>query len=459
MVTLNSLKEGAKFSIRTKKARYGSFNVLALMITCAIIIMLLPLSTVFYDDHTEIDRGWTKNNFDGVNILPPGTRNRDDSITYPTNISALSSQTNPNLIIIFPIVRSASATLEYMLETYDNERITRDGYIYLNKLCKDKFSEEIDKSIYQDERFGDKTFLDKTIFMNCLDQIPRGKSAILLTMPVSCAECMLINEDLLRDLSQKGWNIISSVTYRRFFLWLPSYMYYFFRFLVEKQDWKHILYSPLEGFAGFLDDMQRAGSSYIRDWGHPADEIHPTQAVAYRLNKSFGNVSVFNIHSRQENLMASFYCDFMVMNESCTFRKRIGTSIHAEKAVGYDDLLLAVAAYNEGILNDALSLENVKIAIKIHRYKVENESKYFRKCLSKDQERWLLESSIKYESLIFGHVNNETLHEHRAAFRTASVEKNFCTVDATRMVEDESWERVWASHLRSRTKRNYKDMK
>jgi len=295
--------------------------------------------------------------------------------------------------------------------------------------------------------------------MNCLDQIPRGKSAILLTMPVTCAECMLINEDLIRDLSQKGWNVICSVTYRRFFLWLPSYMYYFFGLLMIAPDWKYILYAPLEGFAGFLDDMRRGGSSYIRDWGHLPDEIHPTQAVAYRLNKSFGNVSVFNIHSRRENLMASFYCDFMVMNESCTFRKRIGTSIHAEKAVGYDDYLLAVAAYNEGILNDALSLENVKIAIKIHRHKVEDESKYFRKCPSKEQERWLLESSIKYESLIFGHVNNETLHEHRAAFRTASVENTFCTVDATRMIEDEAWERVWASHLRSRTIRNYKDMK
>ena len=80
---------------------------------------------MFYDDHTEVDHGWSKNNFDGVNILPPGTANRVDSITYQTNISALSSQTTPNLVIIFPIDRSVHARLSFMLETKDNERITR----------------------------------------------------------------------------------------------------------------------------------------------------------------------------------------------------------------------------------------------------------------------------------------------------------------------------------------------
>jgi hypothetical protein len=254
------------------------------------------------------------------------------------------------------------------------------------------------------------------------------------------------------------------VTYRRYFEWWVSFYIQAFKYGNEEElitsqwpDVKLIDTSPNDRYTNHVIPHQRyfdlmqfdETSIFMRRWGIKHGQKHPTQAQKDRFEPHFAGVKVFNYHLDKDNLVASFYCHMMPeATKACAARTRVGTKAHLNSAVNLNYDILAVAAYEQGLIQTEIpgNTRNQMAGAAQHR-----QEKMLHKsgtmdfpmvCMSEVQLQQLLEMSLKFEQDVVPDWANEPGREdeHRAAFRSYVDEKKFCNIDANEVLKDEEWQ-------------------
>jgi hypothetical protein len=184
--------------------------------------------------------------------------------------------------------------------------------------------------------------------------------------------------------------------------------------------------------------------------GHQArPKAPPTQAQKDRFEPHFAGVKVFNYHLDKDNLVGSFYCHMMPeATTACAARTDMGTQAHLNSAVNLNYNILAVAAYEQGLIQTEIPgnlRKQIAGAAQHRQEKMLNKSgtmDFPMVCMSEVQLQQLLEMSLKFEQDVVPDWANEPGREdeHRAAFQSYVDKKKFCNIDANEVLKDEEWQ-------------------
>jgi len=268
------------------------------------------------------------------------------------------------------------------------------------------------------------------------------------------------------------------VTYRRYFEWWVSFYVQAFKYDQEEeqltQDWPSKPLSEVHDVRynnhvkphhEYFEIMKTDETSiFMRRWGIKHGEMHPTEAQKNRFEPHFPNIKVFNYHLDGDNLVGSFYCNMLPGAKSaCEARTRLGTKAHFNSAVNHNYDILAVAAYEQGLIqkeHPGNTRKQMAAAAQHRQEKMLNlEGIDFPMiCMSESQLEELLQMSLKFERQILPEWAAQHEEEHRAAFKRYVDKKKFCTIDADQVLKDDEW-RSFFRYLRLRPEPKPKDEK
>ena len=255
----------------------------------------------------------------------------------------------------------------------------------------------------------------------------------------------------LRDaIDDNDWNIAVIVVYRRIHEWLVSWYNQINKTTnLDRKgnillDHKGIPYReehkywPSQG-GSHIPDFTTWYKEYTKYW-KTSELVSKHRSVEYyNLYKSkFSNVLIHNMHEGSD-LVTMFFCDIIVdATESC--QKLQNNKVELPKvnpSVNLDHDILAVYAYNQGLVETTLSRQEVTAAVTEY---VKRSGKIVpRACnnnITGEIHDWLLES----ERLMLADTWSSSKEEElKQIFESYMAKGKLCNVDCEAILHDEDW--------------------
>ena len=277
--------------------------------------------------------------------------------------------------------------------------------------------------------------------------------------------------------SMRGkWDFQIWLSYRRPFEIIPSFFNQQYKFKRDSNGNRlKGIFSSHEDWPGIKQDYRIPGFEEFftkEDW---LSRAHFVKNAYYYWQPYADAVHIFNVHQHGD-LSANFVCQTMPKANFTCAKLRRRENDHNQrllvenpsKPLDYD--ILAVHAYEQGLLNKTNSRKNVVKAIQHYHEKVKglSEKDLPQRCLnstvlykfyhvSLDLEKWAVStwtSTISKSSS--QRVNLEPFsHEHlldfNASWNKALEKKKLCSVDAVKVMKQKDWQEFFEKYVSTGT--------
>jgi len=250
------------------------------------------------------------------------------------------------------------------------------------------------------------------------------------------------------------------VTYRRYFEWFVSFYQqaHIYGNIEEEiteawpnsEDQKKRYNNRIPTIAEYHELLKHDETSiFARRWGHKHGEMHPSQSQYKRFHNHFPQIEYFIYHSFDEeeensNIVGRFYCEMLNATNSCETRNRIGlpSQVHKYNLLNAD--MLAVAAYDKGLLDTSWEGNTRREVVQAIQRQKENRfvkaaSDFRLICMTDGQMRELRQMSLDFEKEIFPEWTELQTKEHEDLFQKYAEAKRFCSIDVDKTLKMESW--------------------
>ena len=257
------------------------------------------------------------------------------------------------------------------------------------------------------------------------------------------------------SLLQEHYRVRAILVYRRFYEWLPSYYHQQFKYEGRPHGNKLYIWPAEGGIAippiteywnQFLNNTYGEGIfPSINQWDkETALPLHNVLAIKNRLEAQSISVTVVNYHSG--DLLENFFCSTLPHgHRTCQEIKNRATIIKnkSPNPNEYDYDIIATAAQEAGLLRDDVVRGKVKGQIRkfLKRTNQTVERDLPLKCLEKSKENLLRQISYEAEEQLMPSL----LPSFNASFAAAIAAHKFCCVDATTLLQNETWQSFLSS--------------
>jgi hypothetical protein len=261
----------------------------------------------------------------------------------------------------------------------------------------------------------------------------------------------------LRDaIDDNDWTVTVIVVYRRIHEWLVSWYNQINKttnldtkgkILLDHKDIPYReehKFWPSQGGA-YIPDFTTWYKEYTKYW-KTSELVSKHRSVEYyNLYKSkFSNVMIHNMHEGSD-LVAKFFCDIIVdTTESCQKLKNKEVELpKVNPSVNLDHDIIAVYAYDQGLVETALSRQEVTAAVTEY---VKRSGKIVpRACnnnITGEIHDWLLDSERLMLANTWSLSKEEELNQ---IFESYMAKGKLCDVDCEAILHDEDWLRFFRS--------------
>jgi hypothetical protein len=273
----------------------------------------------------------------------------------------------------------------------------------------------------------------------------------------------------LRDaIDDNDWNVTVIVVYRRIHEWLVSWYNQINKttnldsngkILIDnrgnpyREEHKHW---PSEGGV-HIPDFTTWYKEYTQYW-KTSELVSKHRSVEYyELYKSkFNNIYVHNMHEGSD-LVYKFFCDIITdARDSCQKLKNNEVELpKVNPSVNLDHDILAVYAYDQGLVDTTLSRQEVRAAVTAF---VKSSGKIIpRACdnyITDEIHDWLLESEKLMLADTWSSAKADELHQ---LFESYVLKGKLCNVDSEAILHDEDWLRFFRSLGKGSGERKFKN--
>ena len=446
------------FDIGTINARIRTMSLLSLDHWRVQVLVAVALYAILYTVivHLQIKTTWSKND--------------------PFLISLKEQQQqHQRLVMYVGPIKTASTTLQFIMKEHNRTLQEDDGFNVQGRLSPGEIRLPMLASM-RDKHCRNKT---ETARLNNTN-LPQCWETISNELDVSSKSILIVEEnlcDLRFDLPSfidavfPKYSVELVLGYRRLHQWLGS--------AKNEYEKKYGGYPPPNSIAtvaeypyfvdrdrhpsnvGFFETFANATirRHYVRGEGR-TDFTCNTQnkkpcslkyidsiIEAYQpLLDAGARLRFVNIHDKERGAPEQFYCDVLNATATCAaIMAKNGTkSSNPSKSLDYDRI--AVEAFDRGLFKP---IENIreyrtKIGGRLWRYHAEklNYKPLPLECESDSVLEALLQESIRLERELVPHLFNET--DLRLDFEMTKSKGKFCSVNATAVLEDPEWRKVFA---------------
>jgi hypothetical protein len=288
------------------------------------------------------------------------------------------------------------------------------------------------------------------------EQLQLNHSIIISNEIISQVTSKLTSADFVDDLvdSLPGYRVVIVVTYRPWFSWIASLQDQTTKnFMTRPRDW------PGEGKSSRkLESMQIFAARQLkyRRRNKISSKTYPfvDDAIQIFANHSRLELKIINIHD-EGDLVTNFVCKTLVgATDTCNSLKSGNTTLadknKAENKLWYD--MLAVEAHEQGLVSKSRLAVYKRIQNFQEKTLGKSSTDFPKSCPSQSFLKRVLKESLQTEKKIYPQQYKKFERKHRKAFARAIQSEKFCTINATRVLEDKQWRNLF-KRLKRRKKR------
>ena len=256
--------------------------------------------------------------------------------------------------------------------------------------------------------------------------------------------------ELLKTTLSRHFRVKVVVVYRRYYEWLLSMYNEKYKPLRRRSRYQERPGShhgiamrtfvdyyrrslQYEGFGGYQLQAERAN-------------LHPTEWLRQLWTRYFSHVIIVNMHQAGETMGTNFMRQVLPGTEDAIkYMQQHKAPYKANPSVCLDYDILAVAAYQQGLVTRKLKRRQVSFAVE-KRYK-KLKSTHNRTfalpmvCLLQHEKDAILNRSLAFEHSML-HDNGDT-EQHTLAF--AEAQTKFCNVDTKEVLASKAWQKFFSS--------------
>ena len=368
------------------------------------------------------------------------------------------------------LVVQGTTSIQSLLDSEQFKKILqKDNYVFIGSGIgkNNKGVLNSSKPIYHMD--SNHTFELSSDLVNKVKQLRQSKTNIVASSEYlgTMRECW--KELLFPKDTDQQWDVQIVVTYRRLFSYLPSgwnQHYKFYRVnnegrpkLPHHQDWPGINGDyEIQSFVDWFATNHYQGGK--KEPGHLAKRNYDS----WRKLSEKANVRIVSLYE-EGSLVENFVCRAMVRaknacsaltsSSSTTSNTEMDTIrlLNANESVNLDHDILAVHAYQKGLVNKKLTRVEVANAVEMNAQSLEEEGiQYVQSCLNDDMTRFLRRWSLEYEEWALKKLPGEIefindLTDFNNEWQSLLKRNKLCSIDAEKTLAMQPWKDFFATHF------------
>lgn len=255
----------------------------------------------------------------------------------------------------------------------------------------------------------------------------------------------------LAQTLQEDWNVQVLASYRRLFEWLPSKLNSMTK-RKTRLDWPErgrLRTKPFD-----FDDIPRPFRKMLQQIEN--SQRHPTDLLLHNYGVFFDNVQLIDMYHLSPPsspgsvpFLERFLCEVLQdAHHACTAAQKGELEVTASNpTVNLDYDMLAIGAYDAGLLSDSAVRRKTGAAIQHFVDTDPNTYHIPQKCLSRTKLKRLYQLSLLVErQLLKDGWNDELEREHHQSFQAAVESGKYCSVDVDKALQMDAWKSLFMKH-------------
>lgn len=362
-----------------------------------------------------------------------------------------------------------TTSIQSLLDSEQFKRILqKDNYVFIGSgIGKNKGVLDDSKPIYHTDSNHDTLELSSDLVQK-VKQLRQSRTNIIASSEYlgtmqECWRQLLFPED-----TDQQWNVQIVVTYRRFFSYLPSdwnQHYKVYRINNEGRPKlpRHFNWPGINGdyeiqsFVDWFDTKHYQGGK--KEPGHLAKRNYDS----WTKLSSKANVRIVSLYE-EGGLVENFVCQAMVgAKHACNTLKSPSSNtstemgairlLNANESINLDHDILAVHAYQKGLVNKKFTRVQVANAVELQAQSLDEEGiQYFQSCLNNDMTRFLRRWSLEYEEWALRKLPGEIefisdLTDFNNDWLSVLKSNKLCSIDAEKTLAMQPWKDFFAKNF------------
>lgn len=366
------------------------------------------------------------------------------------------------------LYRVGTTSIQSLLDSEQFKRILqKDNYAFIGSgIGKNKGVLDNSKPIYHTD--SNHTLELSSDLVQKVKQLRQSRTNV-----VASSEYLGIMRECWRQLlfpkdTDQQWNVQIVVTYRRLFSYLPSgwnqhYKVYRINNEGRPKSPRHFDWPGINGDYEIQSFVDWFDTKHYQGGKKEPEHLAKRNYDSWTKLSSKAKIRIVSLYE-EGSLVENFVCQAMVgAKHACNTLKSPSSNnsteldairlLNANESINLDHDILAVYAYQKGLVNKKFTRVQVANAVELHAQSLDEEGiQYFQSCLNNDMTRFLRRWSLEYEEWALGKLPGEIefisdLTDFNNDWLSVLKSNKLCSIDAEKTLAMQPWKDFFAKNF------------